>query len=190
SVSPKAADRVEWWAIKPSAAGPTSWPAYPMVVIAGILTVGDMPGSRPPSLKKIGTMLAAPTPNKTYPKSARYIQGLITAMASPAAATMLPVSTTKLLLHRSTRLSPINRMEAIAMENAANPIPENSGDTPLTSRRKTALQSNIAPSAKKTAKHINPRNNTFPRDHGNWLRFARWADIGVNAEMAARSVRR
>ena len=90
-----------------------------MVVIAGKLTVGEIPGNRPAALKNIGTILATPKPNSTKPTNPPQTQGVTIASSKPIAPTKLPPTTTVLLFKRTTSLSPTNRMRAIAMEKDA-----------------------------------------------------------------------
>ncbi|MNH35726.1 hypothetical protein D3C79_964370 [compost metagenome] len=80
----------------------------------------------------------------------------------PEAATIEPPTTTVFSFKWDTILSPSKRIVAIAIEKAAYPIPAISGLIPLFSSRKTALQSNIAPSDRKTEKHIKPKKMMLP----------------------------
>ena len=128
-------------------------------------TVGESPSIRPPSLKNTGTILAAPSPNRTNPTSVTESQGLNTRIKIPNDANRLPPITTTLLFSLLTNRSPCNLITAIATENAAYPIPVNSGDTPLWSRKNIALQSNIAPSDRKAMKHIRPSTSTLHLSH-------------------------
>ena len=51
---------------------------------------------------------------------------------------------------------------AIATENEAYPSPDIATENPLSNCRKTALQSNKAPSDKNSIKHIIPKISTGP----------------------------
>src|SRR5690625_3800654 len=86
---------------------------------AAIPSVEGIPDIRPPSLKNIGTILAAPIPTNTNPNKTSGNQEVQITMPIPAAAIRLPPTTMILLLSLSTILSPDNRMTAIATEKAA-----------------------------------------------------------------------
>src|SRR5690625_7414348 len=69
----------------PKNAGPIKRPAYPIVVMAAIPSVEGIPDIRPPSLKNIGTILAAPIPTNTNPNKTSGNQEVQITMPIPAA---------------------------------------------------------------------------------------------------------
>ncbi|GEM_PF-5013304 len=107
-------------------------------------------------------MFAQPKPNKTYPASDACQVGASVRVANPKVAKDVPKVIARPRPSRSTTVSPINLVTVIV--NAKLPYPRAAvlGLRDRMSVRNTALQSNTAPSAKKTTNAIAPNSNRDP----------------------------
>ena len=102
-------------------------------------------------------MLASPRPKRVKPSTDRSSPGMVSAVVIPIAAASPPARSKIGAPQRRRTQSPANRPAAIAREKPAKPVAAPSKPARRYSRRKTAAQSPIAPSA------ISAKNAKAPR---------------------------
>ena len=100
-------------------AGPMRAPTYPSVVTIVNATLGEVPGSLPDELNRMGTILEAPRPIKQKPASSEYGKPAYTTITKPQAARKLPAWKIKKTELRLMMLSPKSLPSAMLMEKKA-----------------------------------------------------------------------
>ena len=139
-------------------------PAYPNVVIAGTATACGMVFCRPHGREKYRHDVGAAETDQRVPKQRdRANRDRSCQHDAGSAASSPPIVTTGRLPIRATTLSPTNRPNVIAIEKLANAKPACAGPVSRCSVSRTALQSSMEPSTRKTMKHSTPRKSTTPR---------------------------
>ena len=119
-----------------------------------------MPGVRPAAVKANGTTVAKPAPTAANPISPVTGVGLSRTSPSPPKASA-PLQRTMATGPICTASKPPpKRPSAMVTEKAAYPIAANPSDVFATCRKKTALQSAIAPSPSMTQKASAPKANS------------------------------
>src|SRR6516165_3596653 len=157
-------------ATTPITGGPSRKPQYPAVDTAAIASSGKTPGILPAVLNRIGTAFASPRPTAAKPISAVIGLPNQSPAASARAATPDPAARTIGPPQRRTTRSPRKRPAAMASENAAKPSAANPALAAKLSRRYTAAQSPIAPSAIRLHSTSIPRAMSGPRGSRKSLR--------------------
>src|ERR1022692_3670734 len=148
--------RVNACATKPINGGPARGPAYPVDATAAMATRGARDLDRPAALKSVGTTLARPRPIKPNPPTASAGRPTSKVAVMPRAARAPPLRNSCVAPRRLVSQSPLKRPTAIATEKAANAVAAKAASAPSDLWRYRALQSPLAPSARRLQKAMSP----------------------------------
>src|SRR5215204_936915 len=136
--------------------GPTRKPVYAAVETAARVGPVAISSVRPAALRAAGKTIEKPAPALAKPTSATRGCPTASAVPSPTAARAPQERTSVAEPRRSVKPSPKRRPKAIETENAAYPAAAKPGPVPRVLFRKTALQSPIAPSLRRTQNEMIP----------------------------------